>query len=237
MKVERQDGPSRQGRVLVCFAVPDEAVPFKKQIVDGLLPPIDLLLTGMGRENAIKSISQALDISRPSLVITSGFAGALDRARKCGDIVGSWDPEFPSAIVEKAGVRVVRFHCSNTVISDCERKRSLFNSGAGEAVEMESQFIREACAARRIPSATIRVILDAAEESLPIDFESVLDANKRINWGKFSICLLKNPGAIPKLAALGRNSKACAAKLSEALCAGLQAGLTPAPTQINPAKT
>ncbi len=225
MGTEHNNRPRQQkpNTVLVCFAVPEEAAPFKSRARNK--ESIVVLVTGMGGLNAQQSFVNALETCHPTLVITSGFAGGLNPALRQGEIVGNWDPEFPISIVKGSEAKLIRFHCSDVVISQARQKRFLFEAGRGDAVEMESQIIRKECAIRGIPSATLRIVLDVARESLALDFEEVLDSHKRIVWAKFAVWLLKHPSAIPKLIAFNKQVRACARKLSDSLWAALRQGI------------
>ena len=95
-------------RSLICFALKEEAAPFRK-IAAGK-SGISILLTGIGRQNAEKSLREFLtggasvpasrlqDVSTgqarlartlapPELVLTCGFAGGLNPDLKLGDVV------------------------------------------------------------------------------------------------------------------------------------------------------
>ena len=80
-----------QKTTLVCFAVKEEAAPFLKFAKNN--PSITVLITGMGRKHAEHALLQSLPKSLPSLVLTCGFAGALDPRLKIGDVVFDVDPE------------------------------------------------------------------------------------------------------------------------------------------------
>ncbi len=92
---------------LICFALKEEAAPFRK-IAAGLASPPDILLVGIGRQNAEQSVRAFLDSGRrrgnepqieeksatphvvayqPTLVFTCGFAGGLHPDLKLGDVV------------------------------------------------------------------------------------------------------------------------------------------------------
>jgi uridine phosphorylase len=103
--------------VLICFALKEEAAPFQKIAAEGLRcgHPVSILLTGIGRQNAEKSVREflgsapapgaAVDASStakandeapfatregaraPQLVLTCGFAGGLNPNLKLGDVV------------------------------------------------------------------------------------------------------------------------------------------------------
>jgi adenosylhomocysteine nucleosidase len=95
---------------LICFALKEEAAPFRK-IAGGLRRghPVSILLTGIGRQNAEKSVREFLaggasvpasrepasagqarlvsSLAPPDLVLTCGFAGGLNPDLKLGDVV------------------------------------------------------------------------------------------------------------------------------------------------------
>jgi hypothetical protein len=86
-----------------------------------------------------------------------------------------------------------------------------------DAVEMESGIIRSLCRAHAIPSATVRVITDTAEEDLPLDFNALLTADRRIHPGRLAVEILRSPCSLGELLRLRRRCVSAAARLSEVL--------------------
>src|SRR5664280_1543330 len=96
---------------LICFALKEEAAPFRKIAAGNAATAqagISILLTGIGRQNAEKSLREFLNSCRsrgdetqikkeletphvvsyePNLVLTCGFAGGLNPDLKLGDVV------------------------------------------------------------------------------------------------------------------------------------------------------
>src|SRR5262252_334130 len=108
---------------LVCFAVKEEAAPFKAAI--GSRQNIQILLTGMGQRNADRSISSALSTQKPTLVLTCGFAGALNPDFSLGTVLFSCDEARLQLCLLAAGALLARFHCANRVASTAAEKRQL----------------------------------------------------------------------------------------------------------------
>jgi adenosylhomocysteine nucleosidase len=207
-------------RTLVFFAVKEEARPFQKLVAGRA--DIEVLFSGMGARNAEKSIRAALAKERPELVVSSGFAGGLRPELVTGTTLfaTSGPPELQAAL-RAAGGQSGRFHSAERVAATASRKRELWQSTRADAVEMESQIICSVCAERNVPSAVVRVILDAANEDLPLDFNQVLGADEQLDYGKLVLNLMKSPGKLRPLWRLRKQSAAAAEKLADVLSKAL----------------
>jgi hypothetical protein len=86
-----------------------------------------------------------------------------------------------------------------------------------DAVEMESGPICGLCKKHGIPHATVRIILDTAEEDLPVDFNQLMTADLRVSPLRLAAAIAKAPLKIPALIALGNQSRRAAALLADAL--------------------
>ncbi|MBI3191127.1 MAG: hypothetical protein HYZ36_00555 [Pedosphaera parvula] len=185
---------------------------------------MEILITGMGQRNAGRAIRVRLEQPPPTLVISSGFAGGLNPELIRGNIIFDADADFPLVdALRQAGARVARFHCSPTVVVSTADKQLLWQATGADAVEMESSVIRDACRQHGIPSATVRVISDAAHESLPLDFNRLLTENLTMDYGKLSLALLKAPGKIGELIRFQRKIQAAASRLAATLSTTLTA--------------
>ena len=203
-------------KVLVCFAVKEEARAFQK--LAGERGNFQVILVGVGKRNAERAIRAALAKERPGLVLTCGFAGGLRPDLTMGTIVFAADPETglePALLA--AGAKPARFHCADRVAATAEQKRALWEATGADAVEMESEVICAVCREHSIPSATVRVILDTAHEDLPLDFSRLMTADEKMSYGKLALALAKSPGKVGALVRLQKEARAAAGKLAEVL--------------------
>jgi len=206
-------GPA-SGPVLVCFAVPEEAVPLRK----ALPPGVEVVVSGMGAAAAERAVKSKLAERNWRLVLTCGFAGGLSPDLPAEKVVFDADENFPLRLaLTSAGAVPARFHCAERVAVTAREKAALRERTGAEVVEMESGVIRRLCRERGIPSATVRVISDAAHEDLPLDFNALMQADGRLNVARLALAVLSRPQKIPALMALGRRSKAAAARLASVL--------------------
>ncbi len=206
---------------LVCFAVKEEARSLNELAASR--PDVKTLLTGIGPRNAEQSIRAAITARKPALVLSCGFAGGLRPGLASGAVVFSTDRESglePALLA--AGAQPAKFHFVPKVATTAEEKRALWNATSADAVEMESQVICKVCREQKIPSAIVRVILDTAEEDLPLDFNRLMNNRQEMDYGKLAVALVKSPGKIGSLLRLQKQSQAAAEKLAQVLAEALK---------------
>lgn len=211
-----------QPPILVCFAVKEEARYFHARAGVSAV-----VITGMGRDNAAAGVRKALATVRPRLVITAGFAGGLNPELKTGTAL--FEADEGAGLAEKllkCGALPAKFHGADCVAVRAAEKQVLWQLTGADAVEMESSVIRTICWEHKIPSATIRVISDAAAEDLPLDFNELMTRRQRINYAKLAGTLLRRPGKIPQLLRFQKQTVFAAQRLGEVLQQSLSIGAT-----------
>ena len=109
------------------------------------------------------------------------------------------------------------FHCAARVAITQSEKQALRETTKADAVEMESAVIRRICFEKQIPSATIRVISDPADEDLPLDFNALMTSDYRINYLRLIGTLLRSPSIIPALIKFQRQTISGARSLGRVL--------------------
>jgi len=179
-----------------------------------------MLVTGMGATNARQAFTAYLDQcpTPPRAVLTCGFAGGLHPDLPRSTVLHDADPSFPAAHgLLAVGSRPARFHCATRVAITPAEKADLRRITQADAVEMESGILRELCQKRGIPSATVRVISDAAGDTLPLDFNALMSANMRLDFRKLAAHLILHPTAIPGLMRLRRHTLDAARQLTSVL--------------------
>ncbi|MBM3882883.1 MAG: hypothetical protein FJ387_24700 [Verrucomicrobia bacterium] len=203
-------------RCLVCFAVETEAGPFRQRVRGRA--DLEVLVTGMGRRNAERALRRALGGALPRWVLSSGFAGGLDPVHPRGAVLFAADGAGGlGEALTRAGARAARFHCADRVCIRAAEKAALWRATGADAVEMESAAIRECCGRLGVPSATVRVISDAAGEDLPLDFNRLLTRRLRVSPVRLAWALVRRPAAVPGLMVFGRQLRVAAVGLADVL--------------------
>ena len=222
---------------LVCFALKEEAAPFRSGLRRG--HPVSILITGIGRQNAENSLREFLNSRRsrgdetqikniletphvvsyePDLVLTCGFAGGLNPDLKLGDVI--FEIPQPSTFnlqLSTCGAKPAKFFCADRIATTVAEKKKLRDETGADAVEMESAAIYSVCAGQGIPCATVRVISDTAGEDLPLDFNALSKPDKNLDFGKLFLAIARSPGKIGALMELQRKTKFAAQQLAGVL--------------------
>lgn len=215
-------GPAAGGWVI--FAVPEEARPFQRKLRAAMTnpgpAPVRVLVTGMGARNAERAFLAALadGTVAPKWILTCGFAGGLNPELRSGAVGFDADSAFPLAErLQRAGLTAWKFECATTVATTVAEKSALRRATQADAVEMESGVLRRLARERGIPSATVRVISDAADEPLPLDFNTLMTPEMNLSLPRLLVRLAGSPGKIPQLIRFGRQTQRAAGGLAEIL--------------------
>jgi len=203
------------GGTLVCFAMKEEAGAFQK--LAARLGALSILVTGIGRDNSVRSVEQFLATRTPARTFTCGFAGGLDPSLKIGDVLYETTDTALAGKLSSVKAGRARFVCATRIATTTTEKIRLRNETDADAVEMESEAIQAICRARGIPCATVRAISDTAHDDLPLDFNQLANPDLSLNYGKLALALARSPGKIPALLRLQKHSKFAAERLAVAL--------------------
>lgn len=206
--------------VSVCFALAEEAGPFKKLYGEN----VPVFLTGIGRENAERTAREFLANNSPGLLLTCGFAGGLVPDLKVGDVIFEIPPggddssyaEVRSKLMA-AGARPAKFFCADRIASTAAEKKKLREDTQADAAEMESGAIQLICRGNGTRCVTVRVISDAAGDDLPLDFNQFLKEDKTLDMSRLMMAVARAPWKMGALMQLQQNTKLAAQKLAEVL--------------------
>ena len=199
---------------LICFAVPEEAQAIPWKVWDWRNK---VLVTGIGRQNAEKSVREFLKNHSAKQAFTCGFAGALDPELAIGDVLFETSEVGLREKLNAAGAKLARFFCALRIATTAAEKQELRRTTGADAVEMESQEIHAVCRERGIPCATVRVISDTAQVDLPLDFNLLSKPDLSLDYSKLMWAIVKSPGKIPALLRLQKNCRFAAGQLAETL--------------------
>ena len=139
---------------------------------------------GVGAEAARRAAEAMIELYHPELVISAGFAGALDPALVVGDTL------TPSQVIDAAdGSRMDSGSGSGVLITfdtvaDAEQKARFASAFGAHAIDMEAAAVGKAAQAHGIKFLACKVISDSSRESLP-PLAKFIGTDGRFQTGKF----------------------------------------------------
>src|SRR6266571_4916263 len=184
---------------------------------------VEVFHTGVGEKVCHQRVAEFLQDQQFDLLISSGFAGALNDKLQIGDLllaknfstvelteVGSSFSRLP---IHEADLLTVRA----LIDSNDERNKIARTSGAA-AVDMETEFIARACAEHGIPLLSLRVITDTPREPFPAPVHVLFDiAKQRTDLPKLAAFFLAHPTRVPRLIQFARRITNARKTLANAL--------------------
>ena len=147
-----------------------EGLPTKQGEWNGV--PIVSARTGMGHAGLETKVAGWLKKNPCRAVILAGLAGALDPAWEEGDLTthqaDSWK-EFHEWTLRSPSLRPSRWHTAKEIIETGEAKLELGRKTGCGIVEMEWDYVAEACTQQKVPLVGLRAVSDHADRLLPAD--------------------------------------------------------------------
>lgn len=190
--------------------------------------------TGVGEGYLAEALSSMLAAGRPDLVLSIGFAGALDGTLAVGDVlhvkrvVHATDAAMDlrghvpveTSAVDDALAASTLLTCDDLADS-AAAKQALRAGHPAVAVDMETFHIAQLCAVEKIPMAAVRAISDGADEALPGMMAHWTNATGRAKPITIALDLLTHPWLLPTVARVARQSRVAGERLADAVIAWL----------------
>ena len=184
-----------------------------------------LRVIGVGRQRTEAGIA-AVAADSPTAIVAVGFCGAADPSLRTGDLhvaevfysadrTGSiashpeltawaktWGERSETGVVGGPSVTVA-------AAADPQRKSDLHAATGAVSVNMEDYWAAIAAAAHGIPFASIRAVLDTADDEIPAYLDNVGDGIIDVLRG-----VAGHPGSIPSLIKLAGKARVARASLA-----------------------
>jgi adenosylhomocysteine nucleosidase len=225
--------------IAITFALPTESSDFLSLLEGAEAGPRDgvatirgilggkevaILHTGVGEKSCRARIELFLQRERFEYLISAGFAGGLEKQLAVGDLVVAENFSSQALLqsshldLRGAGVFLGKLLTVREMVdSATERSRLGAKTGAA-AVDMETEFIAEACRKYETPMLSLRAISDTTSESFPAPPQVLFDLEKqKTDFVRLAVYLLTHPGALLRLNAFRQRIARARQNLTAAL--------------------
>jgi len=186
---------------------------------------IEVLHTGVGEKACRQRLKKFLQGQEFDCLISAGFAGAINNDLQIGDLLvarnfSTIDLSEKSSSLSSLPIHIADLLTVPALIDSVEERLHLARTSGASAVDMETEFITQACAARSLPLLSLRVISDTPRDGLPAPANVLFDIEQqRTRLLKLAGHFLAHPNQVPRLAQfaqrIGNAQKTLAAALTK----------------------
>ena len=205
--------------VWVCFALPEEARPFRRRLPR--LPGTELILTGVGPAPTQARLQRCLAQRQPQCIWSCGLAGGLNPRWPVGTVLFATADPFWARRLRASGAIPARFCPTEHVVTTAAEKATLFHMTGADAVEMESGPVQTLCEAAGIPWVVVRAISDGATDDLPLDFQAFVRSDGSLDRRRLVANALARPRCWAPLIRLHLQTHRATRRLADVLEAAL----------------
>ena len=193
--------------IAVTFAHPSESGDFFR-LLGSRHHQVKILHTGVGAAACRERLAPFLASQPFDFLISSGFAGGVDPSLGVGHLFlakNFSDPDLLARARETLICPVGKLATADRIVESAAARAQFARQHDAAAVDMETEGIAEACAARKIPMLSLRVISDTTAAPFPAPPEVLFDlARQRTNASALARHLITHPWAIGRLLRFSR---------------------------------
>lgn len=165
------------------------------------------VLAGGGDAARLEREIEALLRASPALVLSSGLAGGLDPALAVGAVVIDGDAALVTYLLTALPTAIrAPVTGQDTIAASTAGKAGLREATGAAAVDMESHIAARVARRHGLPFAAIRMISDAATETLPPAALVGMRPDGGIALGAVLASLARQPAQLPALIRTGRHA-------------------------------
>ncbi len=209
----------------------------RREVRDAEIRGVSLHVSGVGRDRVTASLNRIMAEATDG-VIMAGFCGASDPSLKTGDIHvanlfhATDEGSIPSGVIAANqgltatltdaahcnGYRVVTAPSATApAVAGIAAKSSVYAALGAASVNMEDYWAARAARSVGIPFASVRVVLDTADEELPPWVSLYAGNPRRAAWS-----LVTHPGRVPMLLHLWRQAELARRQLTRCLLTAVE---------------
>ena len=224
--------------IAVTFALPAESSEFLRRlgnksrdnhnglkIVHGTIDhrAVEVLHTGVGEKTCTQRIGKFLENQQFDFLISTGFAGSLKHELLVNDLLLAknfltLDPKRTQRPLSNISIHVANMLTVPALIDSSEEREKIARESGASAVDMETEFIARACAAREIPLLSLRVITDTPTQPFPAPATVLFDVcQQRTRFVEFAKFFIAHPTRLPALVQFSRRIARARTVLTNAL--------------------
>lgn len=171
---------------------------------------VEVLHTGVGEKVCRERVAKFLQDQQFDLLISTGFAGALNQELEIGDLLlaknfSTIDLSEKRFSFSSLPIREGKLLTAPALIDSRQKRHEVALTSGAAAVDMETEFVARACAEHSIPLLSLRAISDTLEEPFPAPTKVLFDIDQqRTRFVMLATFFLGHPNRVPRLIQFAR---------------------------------
>jgi nucleoside phosphorylase len=171
---------------------------------------VEVLHTGVGEKVCRERVAKFLQDQQFDLLISTGFAGALNDELQVGDLLlaknfSTVDLNERRSFFSSFPIHTADLLTVSTLIDSSDERNRIARTLSAAAVDMETEFIARACAEHGVPLLSLRVITDTPRKPFPAPPQVLFDiAKQRTDLVKLAAFFLTHPNRVSRLVQFAR---------------------------------
>ena len=184
---------------------------------------IEVLHTGVGERVCREHVGKFLPDQQFELLISTGFAGALDHQLGVGDLLlaknfSTIDLSARRLSLSNLPIHIADLLTVSALIDSTDERNKIARTSGAAAVDMETGAIAAVCNAHGIPLLSLRAISDSISQPFPAPPKVLFDIERqRTHVRKLAMFFLAHPTRVPRLVQFAKRIARARTTLANAL--------------------
>jgi len=167
---------------------------------------VAVIHTGVGKKTCRECLEVILRRERFQYLISTGFAGALEKELRVGHLLVAENFSSPQLLsspqlkLSDEGTFLGKLLTMTRMIESSAERQNFNKKTGAAAVDMETEFIADSCAKHDLPMLSLRAISDTPAEPFPAPAHVLFDvAKQKTDLLRLGSYLMMHPGAFSRL--------------------------------------
>ena len=182
---------------------------------------VSIWTLGVTGQRSAAALKRMIESSRPEIVVSAGFSGALQPGLEVGTIVigeNFSDPQIVRALRIFPDYQIGPILTVPDILESSEAKASAGAGSGALAGDLESAHLHQVCCEANIPMLSVRTISDTLEQDLPLPGSVLINPESgRSDPAVIFQYLFRNPAKAAAFAKLVSSARSAQQSLASAL--------------------
>ncbi|MFA7345568.1 MAG: hypothetical protein WC003_14805 [Terrimicrobiaceae bacterium] len=205
--------------IATVFALEFESAGFRA--IQGRRLCVSIWTLGVTGERSAAAMKRMIEKSRPEIIVSAGFSGALQPDLGLGAIVigeNFSDPQMTRALRHFPDFRTGPIITVPEILETSAAKKNLGEISGALAGDLESAHLYQVCCQAGIPMVSVRTISDILEQDVPLPGNVLIDSKTgRSDPASIFRYLFRHPAKAAQFAKLVNNARSAQQSLANAL--------------------